>query len=637
IKGLSNMIKEFLYLTLILHVNAEYHFEYNPSIDGADILIAKDNRKNDILLSGTIKISNGDTDDISLKVAKSSNTLNLCFESSKTGGVITSCFDLNRTNTHWFGGPERKEQVWPLEEMVIQNKPWTLSYLDNFAVIEPYWLNSKGVFIHIEEGTPLWIDQNNHVENHVCFIANVSGPYVGRDRTSLNLNIGFFATPKEAHLYAVNYILGKPKGHPNEKMIREPIWTTWAKYKKNISDDIVLSFADDIVAHGYAGQLEIDDAWEKCYGAQEFSTITFPNITQTVRSLHEKNFRVTLWVHPFVDKNCNPNEQEGLKKGYFVENDQGSDHAYWWDSDDSHQIDFTKPEAQDWYVNRLEKLRKNHGIDSFKFDAGETDYVDQPAVYKNVNIDSAPNILSKKYIETCSRLGDLIEVRSSWKTQYLPIFVRMLDKDSNWGFDNGLKTLITTLLQMNLNGYVMQVQFFLLNKFNNYIFRVLPDMIGGNGYNGPPDAELLVRWSQANVFMPSMQFSYLPWEITSQKFNAEEIVRKTIDLHAKYSYEIINAMDRAIQTGTPVNPPIWWVDPMNKEAHKINDEFLLGESILVAPVVEPNASSRDVYLPSGLWQDGNTDTIYNGPIWIRNYSAPIDVLPYFINQLYLKQ
>jgi alpha-glucosidase (family GH31 glycosyl hydrolase) len=40
-------------------------------------------------------------------------------------------------------------------------------------------------------------------------------------------------------------------------------------------------------------------------------------------------------------------------------------------------------------------------------------------------------------------------------------------------------------------------------------------MIGGNGYNGDPSAELIARWIQANTFMPTMQFSYLPWEITS--------------------------------------------------------------------------------------------------------------------------
>ena len=46
----------------------------------------------------------------------------------------------------------------------------------------------------------------------------------------------------------------------------------------------------------------------------------------------------------------------------------------------------------------------------------------------------------------------MIEVRVGRRTQTYPIFVRMLDKDSRWGFDNGLKTLVTTLLQMSIVG-----------------------------------------------------------------------------------------------------------------------------------------------------------------------------------------
>lgn len=45
-------------------------------------------------------------------------------------------------------------------------------------------------------------------------------------------------------------------------MISEPIWTTWAKYKKDINDETVLQFSNDIIEHGYTGQLEIDDNWE---------------------------------------------------------------------------------------------------------------------------------------------------------------------------------------------------------------------------------------------------------------------------------------------------------------------------------------------------------------------------------------
>lgn len=59
-------------------------------------------------------------------------------------------------------------------------------------------------------------------------------------------------------------------------------------------------------------------------------------------------------------------------------------------------------------------------------------------------------------------------------------------------------------------------------------------------------------------------------------------------------------------------------------------EFLLGEDILVAPVLEEGKISRDIYLPRGKWVDQNYNVVYTGPIWITNYSANLTVLPYFI-------
>lgn len=61
--------------------------------------------------------------------------------------------------------------------------------------------------------------------------------------------------------------------------------------------------------------------------------------------------------------------------GYFVKNNKGSTHAAWWNGNDSHQIDFTQEEARKWYSDRVSKI-KDHGIDSFKFDAGESNYAD---------------------------------------------------------------------------------------------------------------------------------------------------------------------------------------------------------------------------------------------------------------------
>ena len=107
-----------------------------------------------------------------------------------------------------------------------------------------------------------------------------------------------------------------------------------------------------------------------------------------------------------------------------------------------------------------------------------------------------PVAFTTRYVEAASRMGNGVEVRVGRSTQQYPIFVRMLDKDSVWGYNNGLKTLVTTLLQTSISGYPF----------------VLPDMIGGNAYGSFPSRELYIRWMQANVFMPSMQFSIVPWE-----------------------------------------------------------------------------------------------------------------------------
>lgn len=61
--------------------------------------------------------------------------------------------------------------------------------------------------------------------------------------------------------------------------------------------------------------------------------------------------------------------------GYFVKNKNANDTAIWWESNDAHQIDFTQPAAAKWFSDRIAVLKKDPGIDSFKFDAGETDYV----------------------------------------------------------------------------------------------------------------------------------------------------------------------------------------------------------------------------------------------------------------------
>ncbi|GBP18690.1 Myogenesis-regulating glycosidase [Eumeta japonica] len=303
---------------------------------------------------------------------------------------------------------------------------------------------------------------------------------------------------------------------------------------------------------------------------------------------------------------------------YFVTNEEGSVDTSWWNNNGSvpAYIDFTNPEAAEWWSSRVRALSETYGIDSFKFDAGESSWSPQIPV-QDGDINLHPGHIVQSYVRTCAEFGPMIEIRSGMRTQDLPVFVRMVDKDTFWGFNNGLATLITTLLQMNLNGYTL----------------VLPDMIGGNGYTGedlvgrePPIKELFIRWLQANTFMPSLQYSFVPWDYDSETI---EICKKYTQLHADYADDIVRAIEASMEKGTPVNAPIWWIDPTDEVALATWDEYLLGEKILVAPVVEEGATARNVYLPQGTWVDAATSEVYTGPVWLEDYPAPLDTLPYF--------
>ena len=290
--------------------------------------------------------------------------------------------------------------------------------------------------------------------------------------------------------------------------------------------------------------------------------------------------------------------------------------TYWWNSGFASYVDFTDDRAVSWWTQRLLDLQNTTGIDSFKFDAGEANWM--PSSFRLTDDSTKaiwPEIFTTKFAETMSStFGGQIEVRVGRRTQKEAIFVRMLDKFSDWSYANGLKTMVTTLLQQSIAGYPF----------------VLPDMIGGNGYNGDPDKELYIRWLQANTFMPTMQFSYVPWMFDQE--TVDHALNMTA-LHAQYAPLIIQLANEATVSGAPINRPIWW-NFDEPDAYQVDDEFMLGDSILVAPVLEQGARHRDIYLPAGLWRDeaNPSHPLYVGPRWVLSYPADLLTLPWFTLQ-----
>ncbi len=158
-----------------------------------------------------------------------------------------------------------------------------------------------------------------------------------------------------------------------------------------------------------------------------------------------------------------------------------------------------------------------------------------------------------------------------------------------------------------------------------------PD-VGGFSWNCT--GELLARWTQAGAFFPFFR-NHTAWDTRRQEpwtFGAEvgEICRRYISLRYQFLPYFYNQFREAALDGTPVMRPLFWEFPDDPNGYAVDDQFLLGPSLLVAPVIKPGANQRAVYLPAGSeWYDYWTKQKHAGGQYVT-IAAPLDTLPLFV-------
>lgn len=451
--------------------------------------------------------------------------------------IVTDCLNLEPDDLNWYGGPEQKNQKYPIQKFEFTDYAYITKEESSAAIMERYWLSSRGFFILFDYDAPLFIDQN---ADKICFTGKKALPYyIHNDVFSFNYRIGAGINARETHVNVINKMLGKPLGIPDERLVRYPIWNTWVQYNhwagNPINQTLVVEFANEIVKHGFKySLLDIDDRWELCYGSMTIDKTVFPDMKALTTDLKTRGFSVALWVHPFINKNCEPHFSYARDNNLLVKSYAGSTDTSWWNSakNAAGHVDFTNPKARSWFRQRLEAIQHDEGIDIFKFDGGETTWYPEDPVLTGDEL-LTPSQLTRSFVEMASDFGDLLEIRTGWGTQHLKVLVRMLDFDSRWSEENGLKSLIPTLLQFNLNGYVF----------------CLPDMIGGNQYGEDKiTKQLFIRWLQASVFMPSIQFSWAPWSIDEETI---QISKRFTELHEAYADLILERFRFAVSDGHP--------------------------------------------------------------------------------------
>ena len=119
-----------------------------------------------------------------------------------------------------------------------------------------------------------------------------------------------------------------------------------------------------------------------------------------------------------------------------------------------------------------------------------------------------------------------------------------------------------------------------------------------------------------------------PWSF-GEKY--EKIIKKYIELRYQWLPHLYTLFAEAHQTGIPIMRPLFLAYPEDIETYQLNDQFMVGENVLIAPIMQPAARYRAVYFPEGEWVDYWTDEIYGGKAH-HLVKAPLDKLPVFIKK-----
>jgi alpha-glucosidase len=146
------------------------------------------------------------------------------------------------------------------------------------------------------------------------------------------------------------------------------------------------------------------------------------------------------------------------------------------------------------------------------------------------------------------------------------------------------------------------------------------------GYYGDTTGELLARWMEFGIFQP---FSRNHSEKTTRHQEPwlfgepyESVSRAMLKLRQRLIPYLYTLFEECHRTGAPILRPLFWAYPEDQTTYSMDDEFLCGDALLVAPVTRPGVEYRHVYIPAGSWFHYWTGTRVDGPAHILAH-APL--------------
>lgn len=264
-------------------------------------------------------------------------------------------------------------------------------------------------------------------------------------------------------------------------------------------------------------------------------------------------------------------------------------------------LNFADPHLREWYIEQSSNLL-TAGVDGWWNDEGEATYTTY--FYWN----QAERIALDRY-RTGARLWTLNRAFSPG-TQRYGAAAWTGDIVSSW---NNLATTPTHLLNWSLAGMPYGA-------------------CDIGGFFGNPSDELISRWMEAGVFFPIMRTHsevhyqpHFPWLYGPEALDA---MRKAIDLRYRLIPYYYSLAHETFETGVPLMRPLVMEFPDDSHVANMSDEWLMGSSLLAAPVLQ-EGGKRSVYLPASDWYVFGTNTVLKGNRSLE-VAATLDEIPVYV-------
>ena len=351
-----------------------------------------------------------------------------------------------------------------------------------------------------------------------------------------------------------------------------------------------------------------------------------PDLKGLIDDIAGHGVKTLAWTVPYTSPEAS-NWEEAVTNGYLVKKPGGETdnrdikitESGELDGTFYNKIDYYNPEAVKWWQQQIEKSLEL-GLKGFKLDAGQALPEDGLLFDGRLGKDYH-NSIALEYNKTfhqalTNKLGDdfLMIPRAAWIGSGAQTnFKWPGDLDGSFA-DNGLSSSVYSSLSLAMSG-----------------FSFVSTDIGG--FEGRPTPEQVwIRWAQFGAMLPGMQTLNMPWWY-SQK--AMEHFRYLTWLHTDLIpyWETLGKLSG--KTCIPVCRPLIWDYQDDPETWSVEDEYTIGEYILVAPIITEE-SEREVYFPEGTWFDfRNNNEVYEGKqkiLWKQDGDDGLYQFPLYVKE-----